>query len=52
MTSAPPLPRQIAGIAVPQDELSATTWAWARRSLPDYLFTHSVRAYCWGAAIA
>jgi hypothetical protein len=20
--------------------------------LPDYLFTHSVRAYCWGAAIA
>ena len=52
MTSAPPLPRQIAGIAVPQDELSATTWAWAGGSLPDYLFTHSVRAYCWGAAIA
>jgi hypothetical protein len=46
------LPKQIAGIPVPQDELSATTWAWANRSLPDYLFTHSVRAYCWGATIA
>jgi cyanamide hydratase family protein with HD domain len=48
----PLLPKNIAGIAVPQDELSAATWAWAKRSLPDYLFTHSVRAYCWGAAIA
>lgn len=52
MTIVSPLPRQIAGIAVPQDELAAGTWAWAQRSLPDYLFTHSVRAYCWGAAIA
>lgn len=52
MSAVPPLPHRIAGIAVPQDELSATTWAWARRELPDYLFTHSVRAYCWGAAIA
>jgi cyanamide hydratase family protein with HD domain len=46
------LPNQIAGIAVPQDEVSATTWQWAQRSLPDYLFAHSVRAYCWGAAVA
>ena len=46
------LPRQIAGILVPQDAVSRATWHWANRSLPDYLLTHSVRAYCWGAAIA
>lgn len=48
----PSLPREIAGIKVPQDVASAATWAWACRALPDYLFTHSVRAYCWGAVIA
>ena len=52
MPDAPPLPHQIASIAVPQDRVSAETWQWAHRSLPDYLLTHSVRAYCWGAAIA
>jgi hypothetical protein len=46
------LPGQIAGIPVPQDEVSAATWRWARRSLPDYLFAHSVRTYCWGVTIA
>ena len=46
------IPRRIAGIPVPQGEISAATWRWAHRSLPDYLLTHSVRAYCWGAAIA
>jgi hypothetical protein len=51
MTSAPQLPRQLAGLAVPQDDVSAATWRWANRSLPDYLLTHSVRAYAWGAAI-
>jgi cyanamide hydratase family protein with HD domain len=48
----PVIPSRIAGIPVPQDEISAATWRWAHRSLPDYLLTHSVRAYCWGAAIA
>jgi hypothetical protein len=52
MGAVPPLPRRIAGIAVPQDEVSAATWRWAHRSLPDYLLTHSVRSYAWGAAIA
>jgi HD domain len=52
MKSVPPLSRRIAGIPVPQDDISASTWRWAHRSLPDYLLTHSVRAYCWGAAIA
>jgi cyanamide hydratase family protein with HD domain len=47
-----PVPDRIADITVPQDEVSAATWRWAQRALPDYLFTHSVRAYCWGAAIA
>lgn len=51
MHDVPPLPDAIAGIAVPQDAVSAATWAWAHRSLPDYLLTHSVRAYVWGAAI-
>lgn len=51
MTTAA-FPRQIAGLDVPQDAVSAATWQWANRTLPDYLLTHSVRAYCWGAAIA
>jgi hypothetical protein len=52
MVQIPPLPRRIAGIDVPGDGVSAATWTWAHRALPDYLLTHSVRAYCWGAAIA
>ena len=53
MTSAQPaLPPTIGGIAVPQDQVSSATWGWAQRSLPSYLLGHSVRAYCWGAAIA
>ena len=52
MRSAPPLPRAIAGLPVPRDDVSRATWRWAHRALPDYLLTHSVRAYCWGAAIA
>jgi hypothetical protein len=51
MTAEPELPRVIAGIAVPQDDISEATWGWAHRALPDYLLTHSVRAFCWGAAI-
>src|SRR6476661_448095 len=52
MRSAPPLPRDIAGLPVPRDDVSLAAWRWAHRSLPDYLLTHSVRAFCWGAAIA
>ncbi|MGH2465366.1 MAG: HD domain-containing protein [Candidatus Limnocylindrales bacterium] len=52
MSEAPSLPRTIAGIAVPQDAVSEATWQWAQRSLPAYLLGHSVRAYCWGDAIA
>jgi hypothetical protein len=48
----PPIPSHIAGIDVPGDDISAAAWVWAYRSLPDYLLTYSVRAYCWGAAIA
>jgi len=47
-----PLPRQIAGIGVPGDRVSAATWQHAQRSLPRYLLFHSVRSYCWGATIA
>jgi len=46
-----PLPTQIAGIAVPSDQVSAATWRHAQRILPRYLFFHSVRSYCWGATI-
>jgi HD domain len=52
MRVVPVLPREISRIVVPQDGVSAETWRWAHRSLPDYLLAHSVRAYCWGAAIA
>ena len=51
MRPVPPLPIAIAEMAVPQDDISRATWRWAHRTLPDYLLTHSVRAYCWGAAI-
>ena len=47
-----PLPRNVGQLAVPQDDVSAATWRWAQRALPAYLLAHSVRAYCWGAAIA
>ena len=49
--SLPPLPPQIAGIAVPGDEVSVATWRLAQRILPRYLLNHSVRSYCWGATI-
>src|SRR5258705_13941108 len=52
MPQGSPPPALIAGIVLPQDEVSVATWHWARRSLPDYLMSHSVRSYCWGAAIA
>ena len=52
MRKVPPLPRRIAGIDVPGDGVSAATWGWAHRALPDYLLAHSVRTYCWGAALA
>ena len=52
MRDVPSLPERIADILVPQDDVSAATWRWAHRTLPDYLLTHSVRAYCWGAALA
>jgi hypothetical protein len=45
-------PGRIAGIEIPRDPVSAATWSWALQSLPEYLLSHSVRAYCWGAAIA
>jgi hypothetical protein len=45
------IPSQIAGIAVPRDAVSVAAWRWANQALPDYLLTHSVRAYCWGATI-
>ena len=49
--TARPLPKQIAGIAVPGDEVSVATWRRAQRILPRYLLNHSVRSYCWGASI-
>jgi hypothetical protein len=52
MPSILPLPSRIAAIPVPADEVSDATWQWAQRSLPAYLVAHSVRSYCWGAAIA
>ncbi len=45
-------PTQIAGIAVPDDRVSAATWRHAQQILPRYLLLHSVRSYCWGATIA
>jgi len=48
---AQPIPTSIAGLPVPQDEVSAATWDWAQATLPRYLLAHSVRSYCWGAAI-
>jgi HD domain-containing protein len=52
MRSVPKLQREIAGLLVPGDDVAAATWQWAHRTLPDYLLTHSVRAYCWGVALA
>ena len=51
MRPVPPLPTRIAEIDVPNDDVSAATWRWAHTTLSGYLLAHSVRAYCWGAAI-
>jgi HD domain-containing protein len=48
----PPLPSTIAGIEVPGDDVSLASWTAVHRRLPRYLLAHSVRAFCWGAAIA
>lgn len=45
-------PRRIGSVTVPQDEISRAAWSWAARRLPEYLFSHSVRSYCWGATLA
>jgi HD superfamily phosphodiesterase len=52
MDAGSPMPRHVGGIAVPTDPVSRGVWAWAARSLPRYLLAHSIRSYCWGAAIA
>jgi hypothetical protein len=52
LKAIPALPRTIGSIAVPRDDVSTATWAWANRALPRYLLSHSVRSYCWGAALA
>ena len=52
MRRIPPLPQRIASIAVPQDAVARRTWQWVYRALPDYLLSHSVRSYCWGATLA
>ncbi len=52
MHPIPPLPRRIAGLAVPQDAISAATWRWVHGALPAYLVAHSVRSFCWGATLA
>lgn len=46
------MPSRIPGIDVPRDDVSRGVWRWAERALPGYLLRHSVRSYCWGAAIA
>jgi hypothetical protein len=47
----PSLPTSLAGLPVPQDGVSEAAWHWAHANLPRYLLSHSVRSYCWGAAI-
>lgn len=52
MPTGQSLPTKIAGIEVPDDEVSRQAWDVARRRLPAYLLAHSVRSYCWGADLA
>jgi HD domain-containing protein len=52
MAALIPLPRSIGGMDVPRDTVSEAAWRRAQRGLPRYLLAHSVRAFCWGAAIA
>jgi hypothetical protein len=52
MATRSSLPTDIGGAAVPRDEVSAATWAWAHRRLPRYLLAHSVRSFAWGVRLA
>jgi hypothetical protein len=51
MQPVPPLPIAVAGIPVPQDDVSRFAWSWVHRRLPGWLRAHSVRAYLWAAAL-
>ena len=51
MQPAPPLPRSVAGIAIPGDDVSRFVWSWAHRRLPRWLRAHSIRAYLWAMAL-
>ena len=51
MQPVPPLPIAVAGIPVPQDDVSRFVWSWTHRRLPGWLRAHSIRAYFWAAAL-
>jgi HD superfamily phosphodiesterase len=52
VTAGPALPARIGSIAIPGDSISRASWTWASAHLPAFVFSHSVRVYCWGAALA
>jgi hypothetical protein len=51
---APPkeLPKEVAGVRIPDTDLARRAAAFSRRSCPDFLFNHSMRTFLFGAAFA
>jgi hypothetical protein len=46
------LPKEVAGIRIPDTDLTRRATAFSRRFCPDFLFNHSMRTFLFGAAFA
>lgn len=49
---SPQLPKEVAGVRIPDTDLARRAAAFSRRSCPDFLFNHSMRTFLFGAAFA
>jgi hypothetical protein len=47
-----PLPREVAGIAIPRSRNAALAAVYARQRQPDFLFNHCMRTFIFGALYA
>jgi hypothetical protein len=45
------LPKEVAGVAIPQTPLALGAATYARRNCPDFLFNHSARTFIFGALV-
>jgi hypothetical protein len=49
LAARPALPREVAGIKLPQSPIAQTAARFSQRHCPDYLFNHCMRTFLFGA---